>query len=131
MVLVRKNVQSVGLLKIFHVLKVFVLKVSKDVCFESEKECLFWNWASNYEKSTYSKSLCSFLPFLWYCYLTIDLVRSLIFGYKGTGMGHRIIMIAILWDILAFLFERLRSFERELLIASSRDYELVFLSFFC
>ena len=56
------------------------------------------------------KSLNSFLPFLWYCHLTIDLVISLIFGCKGTGMGHRIAMIPILWNNLAILFEGLRSF---------------------
>ena len=41
------------------------------------------------------------------------LVRSLIFGCKGMGMGHRIVMIEMLWDILVIIFEGLRSFWKE------------------
>ena len=52
------------------------------------------------------------------------LVRSLIFECKRTGVGHRIVMITMLWDILAFLFEGLRSFLKATLIASLRDYDL-------
>ena len=42
------------------------------------------------------------------------------------GVGHRIVMIAMLWDVSAFLFEGLRSFWKATLRASTRDYDLVF-----
>ena len=90
--------------KVFLKVLVFVLKISKDIWFENEQ--------ANRKNIPTQKSLF-ISSFLWYCYLTIDLVRSLIFGCRGTGVGHRIAMIAILWNILAILFEGLRSFWKD------------------
>ena len=59
------------------------------------------------------RSLVLFSSSFRCCYLTICLIRNPVIGCEGTGVGHRIVTIAMLWDILAFLFKELRSFARK------------------
>ena len=56
------------------------------------------------------KSLYSFLPSFDIAILSLIWYEALSLDVKGTGMGHRIVMIVMLRDVLAFLFEGLRSF---------------------
>ena len=66
------------------------------------KKCLCFEYEQATKNvSTYSKVFCSSPSLILLSYHL--LVRSLIFGCKGTGVGHRIVMITMLWDILAFL----------------------------
>ena len=81
----------------------------KCVCvFENSKDCLKIDQVTR-SLSTYSKSLsCTFLT-LWHCCFTIVFGKQpYIWMLNGTGVGHRMTMIAMVLSILAsFLFEGL------------------------
>ena len=76
-----------------NVYKMFVFeKCFENSCFESVrcKDC-FILCASNYEQSTYSKSLCSFPPSL--DSVILPLVGEKLYHWMwGTSMGHRTII---------------------------------------
>ena len=108
MILVRKNVSKVLIFwKCFKFERCFE---SVGVCFENSKDVCFEMDQVTRSNLPTQKFFMFIFFLLWHCYLTIDLVDNSIFGCKGMGVGHRIVMIAMLWDTLAFLFEGLRSF---------------------
>ena len=117
--------------------KYFMFGKCFEIVFESVW-CLFWKLGRMFDLNVSKqlrtiyllKSLCSFLPFLWYCYLTIDLVRSLISICKGTGVGHRITMISNVVIYLSISLVGTKIVCKETFVASSRDYDLVFLFLF-
>ena len=76
---------------------------SVGVCLKNSKD-VFWFEIEQATKNNPPTQKSMFFSSSFRCfYLTIDLVRGLIIGCEGTGVRHRIVMTAMLSDILAFL----------------------------
>ena len=113
--------------KCFNVLKV-VWKCFENVCvclFENSKYCLQIDQITRSYLPIQKSFLYIFIPLILLTYHCFGR-QPYLWMLNGTGVGHRMTMIAMLLGILACLRDQYHLIFRQPSLASSRDYDLLF-----